>query len=602
MPGIAGFVTSNPDQRAATTTLTRMIDSMVQQEGLRCGSLILPELGCYLGWAMHKDSAATVNPIRSNDGDVVLVFTGEHFSHETRRASGWDTQPLLEGAHDRVPDDLNGWFSGVIVDRKRRTIQLFNDRFGIGRIYYREARDGFFFASQAKALLTVRPETRSLDPTSVGHFLGFGAVFDNRSLFTNVSVLPQGSCWNIEEPSSIRKRAYFLPATWAEQSILEPEPFYRALRDTVAEVVPTYFRSTQPVGLSLTGGLDTRIVMAGMPAGLDPMPAYTYSGAYRDCYDIKIARDIAEACGQRHHVISLGPEFFGNFAALAEDTVWATDGCLDLCGTHEIHFSRQARRLSPVRLTGNYGSEVLRSVSTFKYNPPQRTLFDPTVVNTTRAAAQSFADVRAAHPVTFAAFQEIAWNLFGRLASAQSELTLRAPYLDNAIVALMYRAPAPLRKNNEPSRRLIADLSPRLAAIPTDMGYEPNQRSFSARGFVRRVYRYAQFKAEWYYNLGMPSWLSRLDGSAALKATEPLFLGRHKIDHYRLWFRDQLKPYINELLHDPRAAARPYLNRAGFDELLLAHERGGRNCVNELNKVGTLELVSRLFIDRRYDN
>src|SRR5262249_5791273 len=155
-------------------------------------------------------------------------------------------------------------------------------------------------------------------------------------------------------------------------------------------------------------------------------------------------------------------------------------------------------------------------------------------------------------------------------------------YLDNEVVALMYQAPAHIRENNSISRRLIADLNPRLAAIPTDMGYEPVPRtSLLPRGVVRRAFRYAQFKAEWYYNLGMPPWLARLDGTAALRATEPLFLGRHKIDHYRLWFRDQLKPYMNELLHDRRAATRAYLNRTGYDELLRAHDRGGRNCVNE---------------------
>jgi asparagine synthase (glutamine-hydrolysing) len=600
MPGIAGFVTSNPDQRTATAMLSRMIESMLQYQGLRCGSLTLPELGCYLGWVEHKDSKA-INPIRSNDDDAILVLTGEHFGHDAHRGNA-SLQALGQRPRDRFLDEMNGWFSGVMIDRQNRIIQLFNDRFGVGRVYYREAGEAFFFASQAKALLAVRPETRALDPTSVGHFLGFGAVFDNRSLFANVSVLPQGSRWSIEQPSSIRKRTYFQPSTWAEQPVLEAEPFYRSLRETVSAVVPSYFRSNQPVGLSLTGGLDTRIVMAGMPAGLDPMPSYTYSGAYRDCYDIKIARDVAECCGQQHQVISLGPEFFRDFGTLAEETVWATDGCLDLCGTHEIHFSKQARRLSPVRLTGNYGSEVLRSVSTFKFNPPQFGLFDPAADAATRTASQQLSDIRATHPVTFAAFQEIAWNLYGRLAAAQSQLTLRTPYLDNAVVALMYQAPAHIREDNSISRRLIADLNPRLAAIPTDMGYEPAQRTAFPRGIVRRAYRYAQFKAEWYYNLGMPSWLARLDGSAALRATEPLFLGRHKIDHYRLWFRDQLKPYMNELLHDPRAAARPYLNRAGYDDLLRAHDRGGRNCVNELNKVGTLELVNRLFIDRRYDN
>ena len=78
---------------------------------------------------------------------------------------------------------------------------------------------------------------------------------------------------------------------------------------------------------------------------------------------------------------------------------------------------------------------------------------------------------------------------------------------------------------------------------------------------------------------------------------EPLFLGTHKIDHYRLWFRDQLKAYVSDVLTDPRLAARPYLNRQHYGALVDAHVRGGRNDLNDLNKVVTLELVHRLLIE-----
>src|SRR5690242_9285247 len=104
MPGIAGFVTANPDQRTATAMLSRMIDSMLQHQDLRCGSLILPELGCYLGWVEHKDSAA-INPIRHNDGDATVVLTGEHFSREGPGASS-GLQALWQGRRDRFLDEL----------------------------------------------------------------------------------------------------------------------------------------------------------------------------------------------------------------------------------------------------------------------------------------------------------------------------------------------------------------------------------------------------------------------------------------------------------------------------------------------------------------
>src|SRR5262249_11958256 len=155
--------------------------------------------------------------------------------------------------------------------------------------------------SEAKAVLSVRPETRALDPESLGHFLGFGTVFGNRTLFANVSLLPAASCWSIERPRRIRRRTYFKPDAWLAQPTLDADRFYAALKRTVSTILPAYFQGA--VGMSLTGGLDTRILMAGMPPGRPPGPAYTYAGVYRDCYDIGIARQVARVCGQTHHVL-----------------------------------------------------------------------------------------------------------------------------------------------------------------------------------------------------------------------------------------------------------------------------------------------------------
>src|SRR5262249_16350802 len=145
--------------------------------------------------------------------------------------------------------------------------------------------------------------------------------------------------------------------------------------------LPRYFRPAEAVGVSLTGGLDTRIMMAGRLPGSHVAACYTYGGVYRRCYDVQVAEQIAAVFGEPHHTIHLGTDFFGNFAALDEETIWLTDGCLDISGTHEVYFSRHARQMAPIRMTGNYGSEILRSVSTFKYVPPPQTLFDDQVAH-----------------------------------------------------------------------------------------------------------------------------------------------------------------------------------------------------------------------------
>jgi asparagine synthase (glutamine-hydrolysing) len=420
-------------------------------------------------------------------------------------------------------------------------------------------------------------------------------VLQHRTLFSNVHVLPGGSAWSFSRATAPVRTSYFRPAEWEQQPTLDADSFYEALRDNLRQLAPAYFRSPGPVGLSLTGGLDTRIIMAAPRPPGQPATSYTYRGVYRDCFDIEVARQVAAACGDPYQLIRLDDDFFDNFGQCAEDTIWLTDGCLDITGAHEIYFSRKARQLSPVRLTGNYGSEILRSVSTFQCAPPPTPLLAPDMKRYVDEAAATFAAVKSCHAVSFAAFKEVPWNLHGRLAAAQSQLTVRSPYMDNRIVALMYQAPPALRKSNDVSLRLIGDLDPALLQIPTDMGYGGNTRGLG--GDLNRLMRYVLFKAEWYYNAGMPDWIARFD-TPVLKRFEPLFLGSHKIEHYRVWYRDRLFDYVQSILGDPASAARPYLDRGSFTRVLNGHRLGTGNFMNAISKLITLELIQRLYTDR----
>src|SRR5439155_26871142 len=93
------------------------------------------------------------------------------------------------------PAVLNGRFHGVLTDRTRRETILFNDRYGMERIYYHEAKDAFYFAAEAKAILAVCPELRRVDERGLGEFLACGCVLENRTLFQGVHVLPPASAW-----------------------------------------------------------------------------------------------------------------------------------------------------------------------------------------------------------------------------------------------------------------------------------------------------------------------------------------------------------------------------------------------------------------------
>jgi asparagine synthase (glutamine-hydrolysing) len=107
------------------------------------------------------------------------------------------------------------------------------------------------------------------------------------------------------------------------------------------------------------------------------------------------------------------------------------------------------------------------------------------------------------------------------------------------------------------------------------------------------------FKAEYAYDYGMPQWVAQADHLFAPLHLERLWIGRHKVFHFRLWYRDQLANYVREMLLDSRSLARPYLNAKRVQEIVAGHLKGNRNYTTEIHRLLTLELTHRLFIDAR---
>ncbi len=176
-----------------------------------------------------------------------------------------------------------------------------------------------------------------------------------RSLFRGVRVLPGASRWTFEA-GRCRKETYFSPEAWEQQEPLAPDRFVDEFQAIFDRVVPQQASPARRIGISLTAGLDSRMIMASLPATADRHVCFTYSGEEVDPLDARISARIAQSCGLEHHILRIGPDFFRDFGSLAERTVHLTDGCFGPTGSHEIYMSRLARQLAPVRLTGNYAA------------------------------------------------------------------------------------------------------------------------------------------------------------------------------------------------------------------------------------------------------
>ena len=599
-----------PPERAESELL-RMVKSLCHESFYVSGTWSDEGLGIYVGWVARRGAFADGMPLRNEQGDLVLTFSGEEYPEPGTK------QRLKEGGHavdsatcsylvhlaeeDRTfPKGLNGRFHGLLVDRSSRVATLFNDRYGMHRIYYHESPDAFYFAAEAKAILAVRRELRSADVRSLGEFVACGCVLEDRTFFKDLHVLPPASAWIFRNGTLAQKAKYFEASEWENQGPLDPETYYQQLREVFSRNLPRYFNGREKLAVSLTGGLDTRMIMAWHKASAGSLPTYTFGGPFRECQDVIIARKVAEACEQPYQVIPVGDQFLSRFAHYAERAVYLSDGCAAVNRSADLYANELAAQIAPVRMTGNYGSEILRRLRAFKASEPSEGLFQAEFLSHVRQAKQTYNQLTQGHAVSFTAFKQAPWYQYGLLALEQTQLSLRSPFLDNDLVKTAFRAPkseivkSDIFEDNDECGRLIAEGSPALHEIPTDRGLGGLRRWSSP---VSRGYLEFTFKAEYAYDYGMPQWLARIDHTFSWFHLERLFLGRHKFCHFRVWYRDALSSYVREMLLDSRTLSRPYIQRSALEDMVVSHLKGIQNHTTEIHRLLTLELLHRQFLD-----
>lgn len=613
MPGIVGLIAKKP-RPEAERELSQMVAAIIHEPSYKTGMWIDESAGVYVGWAAREGSFSEDMPVCNEQGNLVLAFSGEEFpepgtarglkdrGHEIdSRAASYLVHLAEEDT--RFPVGLNGRFHGLLTDRMTGTSTLFNDRYGMHRIYYHESKEAFYFAAEAKAILSVRPQLRRLDPRSFGEFVACGCVLEDRTVFEGIRLLPPASAWSFRQGVAGQRSAYFQPSEWEQQAPLDAEAYYRELRNVFSRNLPRYFEGRERIAMSLTGGLDTRMIMAWHKPAPGSLPCYSFGGMFRDCQDVLLARRVARACGQSHEVIPVGKEFLSQFPHYAERTVYLTDGCAQVNRASDLYVNERAAKIAPVRMTGNYGGEILRGLRAFKAVRPARGLFSRDFLSSVETAEKTFAGLLQTHPVSFVAFRQAPWHHYSLLALEQTQLSVRSPYIDNDLVRTVFRAPdsmiakSDIFDEKDDRVRLIADGSVELRKIRTDRGLAGTQgRLFSAisRGMLELT-----FRAEYAYDYGMPQWMSRIDHGFSSLHLERLFLGRHKFNHYRVWYRDALSDFVRETLLDPRTLSRPYLERNHLEAMVQGHLNGGRNYTSEIHTVLTLEFLHRLFVDAK---
>ncbi|HXS46842.1 MAG TPA: asparagine synthase (glutamine-hydrolyzing), partial [Solirubrobacterales bacterium] len=272
-------------------------------------------------------------PISNEDGSVVVVQNGEIYNYRELRqelerrghrfATASDTEVLVhlyEEHGDEFVERLRGMFALALWDGRQRRLLLARDRFGIKPLYYRVAGGGLSFASELKALLEQPGFSRQIDPRAVAAYLAFNSIPAPLTIFAEARKLPPGTLATWREGELALTRFARPAPVAAERARRGPAAdLAEELRETLRDSIRAHLVADVPVGVLLSGGVDSAGITA-LAAAEQGDPVKTFSVGFEEASfdELDRARLVADRYRTDHHEIVLRPDAVELFPKLVE--------------------------------------------------------------------------------------------------------------------------------------------------------------------------------------------------------------------------------------------------------------------------------------------
>lgn len=310
-----------------------------------------------------------------------LVYNGEIFNFRelrkeletqgcTFRSSG-DTEVLLEGYRvwgEGAIGRLRGMFAFAIWDHRQQMLLLVRDRLGVKPLYYWQQPGRFLFASELRALLASGFVARNLDATGLDSFLKFGAVQEPATLVRDVRLLGAGHLLRWRKGRVECERYWSLPSGPPAVNGSDAERARRVeeAREALGEAVRLRLVSDVPLGVFLSGGLDSSVV-AGLAAETgNAIQTFNITFSEKPFAEGIKARRVAEHIGAEHHELTFSEQDL--IAALPEALEAMDQPTVDGINTYFV--SRLTKQAGvTVALSGLGGDELFAGYRSFRLVP-----------------------------------------------------------------------------------------------------------------------------------------------------------------------------------------------------------------------------------------
>jgi asparagine synthase (glutamine-hydrolysing) len=625
MCGIAGIVRFNPRDVVEEARLKRMRDVLRHRGPDGEGLWIDGPVGLAHRRLAIVDVAGGQQPMSGEDDRVWITYNGEIYNHAALRpgleAKGHhyqtrsDTETILhlyEEDSDSCVESLQGMFAFALWDRSRQRLLLARDRLGIKPLYYCVTDRELLFASEIKAILAVTSERPTVNYAALPEFLATRYLAGDETFFQGIRKLPPGHVltWSLE--GGPRRQRYWSLPTGTDDSSAGLAQRADELRARLEATVRGYLMSDVPLGLFLSGGLDS----SGLAALMAPMASdrlRTFAVGFDDAAsnELPFARLAAQAVGAQHHEVVLSPdEFFRSLPRL----VWHEDEPIAFPSSIALNAVAQlAHPHVKVVLTGEGADELFLGYNWYRLTAwneqlgrHYRAWTPPALRRGVRHAVSSLPrSLRRYASRSFLALDPGVRAVCYENFSVFSDPWRRSLLVDRQLVDAMDPYREQLRcfeqaPGSTLERMSHADLQTYLVELLMKQDQMSMAASIESRvpfldhELVEHVVRTpAQFKIR---GLTTKAILRE-----ALRDRVPReILHRRKLGFpvpFGRWARERFAPFIRNTILGPRARARGMLARGPLERVIAEHEAGIANHADRLWLLLNLEIWQRIFVD-----
>jgi len=628
MCGIAGFATTEPYHKPPAL-LKRMTDA-IRHRGPDDSGFYRDEYAS-LGHRRLSivDLALGHQPLSNENRDILIAFNGEIFNHDDLRrelernghryATRSDTETIVHAYEEygaACVEKLRGMFAFAIWDRPNRTLFCARDRVGKKPFYYYWDGELFAFASEIKALFEHPAISPKFHEALLPEYLTFGYASGEETLFSGIRKLMPGhhltlrlgdaaaapvirQYWEIPESGPVEERS--------------DESWIAECRERLEEAVSTRLMSDVPLGMFLSGGVDSSAI-AALIKRMAPGPVKTFAVGYRETAysELGYARQVAESIGTDHHEITVDADEF--FQALPR-LIWHEDEPLVWPSSVSLYFvSKLAAQQVKVVLTGEGSDELFAGYERYRYYLLNSRWLGAYKLLPKFARNAMASGIRSSPLLSGGLRRKLGHTFLGRGAEFESL------YLDNFYSAFSGRELAPLmkrsgaspyasflgywngRSGSELSRLLYADQKTYMVELLMKQDQMSMACSIESRvPFLDHPF--VEFAARVPEHMKLRNGIGKyIVKKAAEGLISPDILYRKKMGFptpIKPWLREErASALVDGLLHRDGFIA-GYLNLSLVAELIERHRSGAVDATDRIWRLLNLQLWGDLFFTGR---